>query len=109
MATGLFVLGRVAAGVFFFAGRGGVFRFFIACVFSGSRTERVCCCHKFISGRQIEVVSASGKPLRLVCPTADCSSTVRDWVYPNEIAQPPDAWGRRALRIIDKTRERFVA
>src|SRR5205814_1207873 len=58
--------------------------------------RRFCrCCHKFISGRQIEVTSASGKPLRVVCPTIDCSSTVRDWVYPNEIAQSPDTWGRR--------------
>src|SRR5438067_10861190 len=58
------------------------------------------CCHKFISGRQIEVTSASGKPLRLVCPTTDCFSSVRDWVYPNEIAQPSDALGRRVLRVI---------
>jgi hypothetical protein len=72
--------------------------------------RRFCrCCHKFISGRQIEVTSASGKPLRLICPTTDCSSTVRDWVYPNEIAQPPDAWGRRVLRVVDKSGESFIA
>jgi hypothetical protein len=72
--------------------------------------RRFCrCCHKFISGRQIEVTSASGKPLRLVCPTTDCSSTVRDWVYPNEIAQPPDSWGRRVLRVVDKSGESFIA
>jgi len=72
--------------------------------------RRFCrCCHKFISGRQIEVTSASGKPLRLVCPTTDCFSSVRDWVYPNEIAQSPDAWGRRVLRVIDKSGESFVA
>jgi hypothetical protein len=71
--------------------------------------QRFCrCCHKFISGRQIEVIAAPCEPLRLVCPTTDCSSIVRDWVYPNEIAQPPDAWGRRVLRVIDKSGERFV-
>ena len=69
--------------------------------------RRLCrCCHKFITGRQIEVTS--GKPLRLVCPTTDCFSSVRDWVYPNEIAQPPDAWGRRVIRVIDKNGERFI-
>jgi len=72
--------------------------------------QRFCrCCHKFISGRQVEVISASRKPLRLVCPTTGCSSSVRDWAYPNEIAQPPDAWGRRVLRVIDKSGESFVA
>jgi len=72
--------------------------------------RRFCrCCHKFISGRQIEVTSASGKPLRVVCPTIDCSSTVREWVYPHEIAQPPDARGRRVLRVIDKSGESFLA
>ena len=72
--------------------------------------QRFCrCCHKFISGRQIEVIPASGKTLRLVCPTTDCSATVLDWVYPNEIAQPPDAWGRRVLRVIDKSGESFIA
>jgi len=72
--------------------------------------QRFCrCCHKFISGRQIEVRPAPGKTLRLVCPTSDCSATVRDWVYPNEIAQPPDASGGRVLRVIDKSGERFIA
>ena len=72
--------------------------------------RRFCrCCHKFINGRQIEVGSTPGKPLRLVCPTSDCSATIRDWVYPNEIAQPPDAWGRRVLRVIDKSGESFIA
>ena len=72
--------------------------------------RRFCrCCNKFISGRQVEVISASRKPLRLVCPTTDCSSNIRDWVYPNEIAQPPDAWGRRVLRVIDKSGESFAA
>lgn len=65
-------------------------------------------CHKFISGRQIELTSRSGKPLRLVCPTTGCPSTIRDWVYPNEIAQPRDALGRRFLRVIDKGRESFI-
>src|SRR6266550_4674612 len=59
--------------------------------------QRFCrCCHKFISGRQIEVSSTPGKPLRLVCPTTDCSATVLDLVYPNEVA-PPHARGRRVL------------
>lgn len=72
--------------------------------------QRFCrCCHKFISGRQIEVSSTPGKPLRLICPTTDCSATVLDWVYPNEIAQPPHPRGRRVLRVIDKSGESFIA
>src|SRR5438874_6215195 len=72
--------------------------------------QRVCrCCHKFISGRQIEVGSTPGKPLRLVCPTTDCSATVLDWVYPNEIARRPNARERRVLRVIDKSGESFIA
>ena len=66
-------------------------------------------CRKFISGRQIKVTSPSGEPLHLVCPTTDCSTTVRNWVYPNEIAQPPDALGRRVLRVIDKSGETSIA
>jgi hypothetical protein len=66
-------------------------------------------CHKFIIGRQIEVISAPGEPLRLFCPTTNCSSTVGDWVHPNEIAQPPEASGRRVLRVIDKSGEKLVA
>src|SRR5438067_2319965 len=72
--------------------------------------QRVCrCCHKFISGRQIEVGSTLGKPLRLVCPTTDCSATVLDWVYPNEIARRPNARERSVLRVIDKSGENFIA
>jgi hypothetical protein len=73
--------------------------------------RRFCrCCHKLISGRQIEVVDASAKeePLRLACPTTDCPSNVEDWVYPNEIAQPPDKWGRRVIRVVDRDGERFI-
>src|SRR5947208_13988683 len=66
-------------------------------------------CHKFISGRQIEVTSASGKRLRLVCATTDCYSTVREWVYPHEIAERHDASGRRALRAMYKRGQSFLA
>jgi len=67
-------------------------------------------CHKFISGRRIEVIKerTPGKQLRLVCPTEGCFSSAEDWAYPNEIAQPPDRWGRRAIRVIDKNGERFI-
>jgi hypothetical protein len=76
--------------------------------------RRFCrCCHKLISGRQIEVVevidaSAQDEPWRLACPTTDCPSSVEDWVYPNEIAQPPDKWGRRVIRVVDMDGERFI-
>ena len=73
--------------------------------------RRFCrCCHKFISGRQIEVTRdlKAGRQVRLACPTNDCPSTVQDWVYSNEVALPPDAWGRRVIRVIDKTGEKFV-
>jgi hypothetical protein len=71
--------------------------------------RRFCrCCHKFVTGRQIEILPLSGERVRLACPTRDCSSTVEDWVYPNEIAQPPDSWGRRAIRVVDKNGETFV-
>ena len=73
--------------------------------------QRFCrCCHKFISGRQIEVIKGAppAEELRPVCPTNNCSATPQDWVYPNEIAQPPDAWGRRVIRVVDKNGERFI-
>jgi hypothetical protein len=73
--------------------------------------RRFCrCCHKLISGRQIEVIDATtqDEPSRVACPTTDCPSTVEDWVYPNEIAQPPDKWGRRVIRVVDREGERFI-
>ena len=68
-------------------------------------------CHKFIRGRQIEVIKGTrpNKQLRLVCPTDGCFSSTEDWAYPNEIANPPDGWGRRAIRVIDSNGERFIA
>ena len=74
--------------------------------------RRFCrCCHKLISGRQIEVidVSAPDEAWRLGCPTTHCPSNLEDWVYPNEIAQPPDKWGRRVIRVVDTNGERFIA
>jgi len=72
--------------------------------------RRFCrCCHKFISGRQIEMKRNYAGRVSLACPSSDCSSTVEDWVYPNEIAQPPDSWGRRVIRVVDKNGETFVA
>ena len=74
--------------------------------------RRFCrCCHKFISGRQIEVIAAIAQDerLRATCPTTDCHSNIEDWVYPNEIAQPPDKWGHRVIRVVDRDGERFVA
>jgi hypothetical protein len=67
-------------------------------------------CHKFIRGRQIEVIKGTtpDKQLRLVCPTDGCFSSAEDWAYPNEIANPPDGWGRRAIRVIDSNGERFI-
>jgi hypothetical protein len=73
--------------------------------------RRFCrCCHKFITGRQIEAIDATtqDEPLRVACPTTDCPSNVEDWVYPNEIAQPPDKWGRRVIRVVDRDGERFI-
>jgi len=73
--------------------------------------RRFCrCCHKFISGRQIQLIDATtqDEPLRVACPTTDCPSTIEDWVYPNEIAQPPDKWGRRVIRVVDRDGERFI-
>ena len=73
--------------------------------------RRFCrCCHKFISGRQIEILNGTTarKPTHLSCPTTNCPGNVEDWVYPNEVAQPPDRWGRRAIRVIDKNGEKFV-
>ncbi len=72
--------------------------------------RRFCrCCHKLISGRQIEVIDAPAQDQPLVaCPTTGCPSNVEDWVYPNEIAKPPDKWGHRVIRVIDKDGERFI-
>src|SRR5438067_10987166 len=71
--------------------------------------QRVCrCCHKFISGRQIEVIEGTkDEGFHLACPTTDCSSSMEDWVYPDEIAQPPDR-RRRVVRVVDKDGERFI-
>jgi hypothetical protein len=74
--------------------------------------RRFCrCCHKFISGRQIEVIDAIApdEAWRLVCPTINCSSNIEDWVYPDEITQPPDKWGRRVIRVLDREGERFIS
>ena len=73
--------------------------------------RRFCrCCNKFISGRQIEILNGTTarKPTHLSCPTINCPGNVDDWVYPNEVAQLPDRWGRRAIRVIDKNGEKFV-
>ena len=73
--------------------------------------RRFCrCCHKFISGRQIEVIDVTtpDEAWRLACPTINCSSNVEDWVYPDEIAQPPDKWGRRVIRVVGRDGERFI-
>ena len=74
--------------------------------------QRFCrCCRKFISGRQIEVIDATAQDgcFHVTCPTTNCSSNVEDWVYPNEIAQPPDKGGRRVIRVVDSDGERFIA
>jgi len=74
--------------------------------------RRFCrCCHKFISGRQIEVIDAAAQDetLRLACPTTDCPSNLEDWAYPNETAQSPDEWGRRVIRVVDRDGEKFIA
>jgi hypothetical protein len=74
--------------------------------------RRFCrCCNKFISGRQIEIPNGTTarKPTHLSCPTTNCPGKVEDWVYPNELAQPPDSWGHRAIRVIDKNGEKFIA
>ena len=45
--------------------------------------RRFCrCCHKLISGRQIEVIDASPQDdvFRLACPTTNCLSDIEDWV-----------------------------
>jgi len=71
--------------------------------------RRFCrCCHKFISGRQIEVIEGTkDEDFHLACPTTDCSSRMEDWVYPDEIAQPRDR-RRRVVRVVDKDGERFI-
>jgi hypothetical protein len=73
--------------------------------------QRFCrCCHKLIIGRQIEVIDASPEDevFRLACPTINCSSNIEDWVYPKEIAQPTDKWGRRRIGVVDRDGERFI-
>jgi hypothetical protein len=73
--------------------------------------RRFCrCCRKFISGRQIDVLEENrlSRELRLVCPTENCSSTPAEWVYPNEIAQPLNRWGRRAIRAMNKRSAKLI-
>lgn len=48
--------------------------------------KRLCLkCGKLISGRQIEVLGGTRGlgPLRLQCPTEDCSSIPMDWALPD--------------------------
>jgi hypothetical protein len=56
----------------------------------------------FISGRQIEVIDATAQDgsFHVTCPTTKCPSNVEDWVYPDEIAKPPDQRGRRVIRVV---------
>ena len=44
----------------------------------------------------------------MVRPDREMLSDIEDWVYPNEIAQPPDKWGRRVIRVVDRNGERFI-
>ena len=49
--------------------------------------RRCCrCCGKSFTGRQLEIVGGTRPhgPLRLTCPTRNCSSTPADWLYLHE-------------------------
>ena len=49
--------------------------------------RRCCrCCGKSFAGRQIEIVGGTRPhgPLRLTCPTRNCSSAPADWLYLHE-------------------------
>ena len=57
--------------------------------------RRCCrCCGKSFAGRQIEIVGGTRPhgPLRLTCPTRNCSSAPADWLYlhetPGRVRQP---------------------
>jgi hypothetical protein len=49
--------------------------------------QRCCrCCGKTFTGRQVQLVGGTrGRgPVRFVCPTPNCRSTLADWRYPHE-------------------------
>lgn len=59
--------------------------------------RRYClCCQMIINGRQLDVAGGTRPfgPLRLLCPTEDCPSTPRDWIYPDE----KKIWAPSSLR-----------
>ena len=55
--------------------------------------KRVCIlCQKHITGRQIEVVRRRGRSFKAHCPTVNCPSTFREWVYPGNPYTSEKAW-----------------
>jgi hypothetical protein len=54
--------------------------------------RRICThCHKFITGRQVEIHRDQRGRFLLHCPTPDCISTVEDWFYPGSAASREQA------------------
>jgi hypothetical protein len=73
--------------------------------------RRCCrCCGKLFTGRQIEIVGGTRPhgPLRLTCPTRNCSSTPADWLYlhetPGRVWQPLDLPIPTVTRVVRKKR-----
>jgi hypothetical protein len=49
--------------------------------------RRFClCCLTTFTGRQVDIIGGTRElgRLRLLCPTANCCSTPKDWIYPTE-------------------------
>jgi hypothetical protein len=70
--------------------------------------RRMCtCCHKFITGRQIEIWRDQRGRFLLHCPTPGCLATVQDWFYQGSGIAPGNGLvsGRteRQLQFLDST------
>src|SRR5262249_29399416 len=73
--------------------------------------RRFCrCCHKFTTGRQIQVIDATAqeRSFQVPYPAKDFAFNLDDLVYHNETAQPPNKRGRRVIRVVDSDGERFM-
>ena len=49
-------------------------------------------CEKTFSGRQVDVAISPAGRVRLHCPSEDCASTPREWVYPGNPLVSQKAW-----------------
>jgi hypothetical protein len=69
--------------------------------------RRFCrCCGKSFTGREVEIVGGTRPhgPLRVACPTQNCSSAPADWLYaherPERVREPSDLAVATVIRVV---------